>query len=122
MSYQFYKLLHLSSILFLFMSLGAQALFFIISSKEEKPGIYKSIMISHGVSLLIAFIAGFGLIVKSGLSGGWPGWVYAKFAVWLALGGLVAFNKRVPLPWISKTLVGLGLGVIGIYIAINKPF
>ena len=122
MSYGFYKVLHFASILFLFISLGAQALFFLLSDKQKNPGIHKSLMISHGVSLLVAFVAGFGLIVKIGISGAWPGWVYGKIVVWVLLGGIVVFNKKANLPWIIKALIILALGAAGVILAVAKPF
>ena len=67
-------------------------------------------MISHGISLLAVLVGGFGLIVKTGMSGSWPGWIYGKLLVWVLLGGAVVFNKRVNLPWITKALLLVTLG------------
>ena len=122
MSYQFYKVLHLSSLFLLFLSLGAHALFFALTTKEENKGIYRGIIISHGVSLVVALVAGFGLLARLGLISGWPGWVFGKLVIWVLFGGILVFNKKSSLPWHTKTLVMLLLGVAASFLAVNKPF
>ena len=63
MSYQFYKILHITSLLALFISYG------LILSSISRFKKWSSIL--HGVSCLLLFVSGFGLIAKTGLSLQW---------------------------------------------------
>ncbi|MDE0151355.1 MAG: hypothetical protein OXK80_02505 [Bdellovibrionales bacterium] len=90
MSYEFYKILHLISLIALFLSLGM----LIIGPKPFK----KIIMSLHGTALLLLFVSGFGLIAKLHiplkiLS---PLWFWQKTLVWVVLIGLTPLflNKK----------------------------
>lgn len=90
MSYEFYKILHLVSLIALFLSLGM----LIVGPKPLK----KLIMSLHGVALLLLLVSGFGLIAKLHiplklLS---PSWFWQKTFVWLVLAGLtpLLINKK----------------------------
>lgn len=122
MSYQFYKILHLSSLFLLFLSLGAHALFYILSTKDKHASIVKTISICHGLSLLMALTGGFGLLARLGIMGSFPLWVWAKLAIWLALGGVVVLNKKSNLPLLTRLLIILTLGVTASLLATLKPF
>jgi hypothetical protein len=52
-------------------------------------------MMTHGVGLLLLLVAGFGMLAKQGIHSV-PGWVGAKFAIWLVLGAFVgiAYKKQ----------------------------
>ncbi len=117
MSYEFYKLLHIGSILVFISGLG-------ISFLGDNTNKMNKIL--TGISSLLVLVAGMGLIAK-GLSlphgESWPTWVYAKIIIWaiLVIGG----------PVLSKRLKGnrglvfytfLVLAITAAYIAINKPF
>ena len=52
----------------------------------------------------------------------WPGWVFAKFGIWLAIGAAPALIHRVvPKARLWLVLVLL-LGVPAAYLALYKPF
>ncbi len=56
MSYEFYKILHIMSLFLLFISLGILVIY---------PKYLKPLLLSlHGLSVLILFVSGFGLIAK----------------------------------------------------------
>ena len=78
MSYQIYKILHLSSILgfFIIMSMAA------IDHRKTKARVIVS-----GVALLLILVGGFGLMARLGIPhGSWPAWIYIKFAIWTLVG------------------------------------
>ena len=111
MSLAFYKWLHLAGIALVLMSLAAMAW---RAESRKLPSI------THGIGLLVAFVAGFGLLAKGGY--GWPAWVWIKLVVWLVLGGVSVLFKRkpelgTPLWWGVFVLFVLA-GYLGIY----KPF
>lgn len=118
MSYQFYKILHLVGIMLMFLSLGAG-----IARARFSPtdtAIKKWVSITHGVSMLIILVAGFGLLARLGLS--FPAWAGVKVAIWLVFGGWIAVINRKPeataLHWVVLGLLGLA----GTFVALYKPF
>lgn len=121
MTYEFYKILHLISIVLLFS--GLIGLLTVQMSGGALVGKVKSLVfISHGVGILFLLISGFGLLARLGLTRNLPGWVFAKIAIWLILGGSLALVKR-------KGHIGwpLFISLIGIfslaaYLAVIKPF
>jgi hypothetical protein len=110
MSYGFYKVLHLIGILGVFISLGALILHSYNGNAKNFKG-RKMVVITHGVSLAVVFVAGFGLMARLNMMGAsWPLWIYLKIGIWLALGGIVAVISRkaewaMPL-WYSVLIIG----------------
>ncbi len=63
-----------------------------------------------------------GTLARLGVTGGFPGWVWAKLALWLVVGASAAVIKRAPgfsvhLLWLMPVLGG-----VGAWLAIYKPF
>ena len=111
-SYGVYKILHIVGIAGVILSLGGLTLF-ALSENGKTPAHRKLAMITHGVGLLITFVAGFGLMARIGLvSSSWPAWIYGKLAIWLLLGVSPTLIKRRPqqasvLWWAFLVLVAL---------------
>jgi hypothetical protein len=92
-----YKLLHLLGIMLLFASLGGMAVLGLRGGEDREVGpIRKLLAIAHGVSLLVVFVAGFGLMARLGIMSGWPTWIFVKIALWLVLGAAVVLVRRTP--------------------------
>lgn len=118
MSYEFYKLLHLLSVLFLFTALGS----LLVRATDAGGGVKRLASIVHGVSLVLILVAGFGLMARLGLTEGLPGWVIAKIVVWLLIGLAIVPIKRQP-GWATALWVVLPiLGGIAAWLAVAKPF
>src|SRR5690606_13885197 len=92
-----YKLLHLLGIMLLFASLCGMAILGLRcgEDREVKP-LRKQLVIAHGVSLLVVFVAGFGLMARLGIMSDWPTWIFLKLGLWLVLGAAVAVVRRTP--------------------------
>jgi len=58
----------------------------------------KWVAITHGVSLLLVLVAGFGMLAKSarGPSAEWPYYIPIKLGVWFVLGGALVLFYRKP--------------------------
>lgn len=121
MSIQFYKMLHFVGIFMVFSGLGAQFLHAWAGGSKQHAA-KKWLAILHGVGLLLIFVAGFGLIVKVGANWPWPGWIWAKLLIWVALGGAgaVAMRKQN----LAAPLWGMAIafGTLAAYMALFKPF
>jgi hypothetical protein len=97
MPIEVYKVLHLLGIMLLFASLGGMAVLGLRGGEErEVTPLRKLLSITHGVSLLVVFVAGFGLMARLGIMSGWPTWIYIKIALWLVLGGATVLVRRTP--------------------------
>jgi uncharacterized membrane protein SirB2 len=123
-SYQAYKVIHLIGIFLALAALAGLALAVANGATKQTNSVRKLISISHGVGLLVILVGGFGLLARLGMVGGsaFPGWVWAKLAIWLAVGGLLAVPYRRPdlarLVFIAVPV----LGALAAWLAIFKPF
>jgi uncharacterized membrane protein SirB2 len=117
MSYAFYKIVHVVSIV-IFFSLFAKAAYSQSSQKMDK--------ILTGIALLIIFVAGMGLVAKTGASqggDGWPLWLKFKLVIWLIIGiaGHVSL-KRFPQHGVKVFWGSVGFLTFASYLANYKPF
>lgn len=106
MSYQFYKMLHIISIV-LFFALYASA-----AVKAKNKMNFKFETIFTGILLLVILTAGMGL-KKFAAPGAWPLWVNLKLGIWAIIGVsahmvLKRFpDKSVKFFWFSVVLLTL---------------
>ncbi len=116
MSYETYKILHITGVLALFMSFGG---LIVLGAGKKK----RLLAITHGVALLVMLVAGFGLLARLGMAqpASWGGWVYAKFFLWLIAGGLMAFIPRRPALAKPLWFLLIGIGMTAAWLAITKP-
>ena len=83
----------------------------------------KRLGILHGIALFLVLLGGFGMLARLGVDHGnlFPGWIWAKLVLWLALGGLVAFRRSAT--WAVRALVMVPLlAALAGYVAFTKPF
>jgi uncharacterized membrane protein SirB2 len=124
MSYEFYKVLHLFGILTLFCGLGASAMLSLRGgSEDETKPLRKYLGMIHGVAALVIFVAGFGLMARTGIvqGGAWPTWIYVKVMIWLLLGGALVLVRKQPAMgrlWVVALPV---IGALAAYFAVGKP-
>lgn len=122
MSYEIYKILHLAAIIGVFVSLGATC-YHAMNGGQRTSGTGRAIVGAlHGGGLLLALVAGFGLLARLSLIGGWPGWVWTKLVLWVLLGILVAVPYRRPSLAKPILLALPALGLTAAWLAILKPF
>ena len=85
MTYTFYKMLHLSGLFVMLLSLGAVASHQLQGGTKANFKNRKFFMALHGIALFFVFLAGFGLIAKAGYNFS-SGWIWGKLVVWLIAG------------------------------------
>lgn len=124
MSYVAYKLVHLLGIFTLLVALAGMAAHAATGQTKGENANYRALLALHGLGALIALTGGFGLLARIGISGGGflPGWIWAKLALWVLLGALVAlpYRKRA-LARVLLFILPL-LGLVGAALANYKPF
>lgn len=94
-SYEFYKIVHILGIALVVLSLGGIFMHVINGGTKASNAFRKGAIISHGLGLLLLFVAGFGMLHKLHLDIG-AAWVVGKIVIWVLLGALVAVAYRKP--------------------------
>lgn len=117
MTYAFYKVIHIVSIVLFFV-------LYMSASLKSKQSIKKEIIFT-GVALLLILVSGFGLVAKIGIAHGssWPYWIMLKLMIWAVIGmsGHIVlkryFEKSGKVFWIFMLLL-----LLASYLANYKPF
>ncbi|MCB9755543.1 MAG: hypothetical protein H6713_36905 [Myxococcales bacterium] len=122
MSYSFYLILHLLGIALVLFSLGGLALHAINGGTRETNKARGLVAATHGVGLLLIFVAGFGMLPKIGVSLGKAAWVHPKILIWLVLAAGMTILYRKPSSARAMWVVIPLLVLAAAYLAIDKPF
>jgi hypothetical protein len=119
-SYELYKWLHILGILMVFIAFGGAIFKEPQTATSGKDPARKTLSILHGVGLLLVLVAGFGMLARLGLVTETPHWVWAKLAIWLALGAWIALALRRKFPRIVLISGAVGLGAMAAALALWK--
>jgi hypothetical protein len=124
MSYVTYKLIHLLGIFALMVALAGMATHAAAGHTKDENTSYKTLLILHGLGVLVALTGGFGLLARINVeaSGLFPGWIWAKLGLWVLLGGMVALPYRKQAFARSLLFLLPLLGFLGAVLANYKPF
>ena len=117
-----YKVLHLVGVFFLAFSVGGLILASLANKDGLPANVRKMAAITHGIALLVLLISGFGALAKLGITGGIPGWVWAKLVIWLIFGASTVMVRKMKG---AETLLWLALPVlcaVSGWLALAKPF
>jgi hypothetical protein len=118
MSYELYRVLHIIGIVLLFTSLGALAA--IGGRTDDRLRRFAAII--HGVAVAVILIAGFGLLARLKMFGGFPTWIWIKLGIWLTL-AMAVLPLRRKSEFASWFFLAFPLlGGIAAWLAVYKPF
>ncbi len=120
MSYAFYNWIHVFTLIGVFSSLGAITIYAATGGQKADFKFRKMLGITHGVLMVIAFIAGFGLMARGGYSFGNDPWLFAKILIWLIVGAYPAFVWRLKGKGILLFWGLFIIAIIATYIALFK--
>lgn len=121
MTYEFYKILHLSGLICLFFGFGG--LLVATYSKVQLTGPARAMAFAtHGIGLLFLLFGGFGMLAKLGIMAHLPGWVIAKVVIWIFMAAAISIVKRKGYIGWPIAILLIVLGATAATLAINKPF
>jgi hypothetical protein len=116
-SYSAYKVIHLTGIFLLLMSVGG-LLFQRLNGGELTRPAKRRAAIGHGIGIFITLIAGFAMLGKLGIRSAMPGWVWMKFAIWVYFATSLTLAlkkpKLAPLLWWLSLLLAAFAAYLGI--------
>jgi hypothetical protein len=119
MDYTTLKIVHLTGLALTFMGLsGILAINMAGGAPFSKRLIF---YIAQGVGLLLLIVTGFGLGAALGLHAP-PGWMKAKFVIWLLAGGAMVLATRFSRYGGAVLAIFTLLVVAAAWLAIDKPF
>lgn len=119
MSYSFYKIWHVLGIVTLFLGFG----WLLLSAQLQKwKELKRTGLILHGVGLVSILISGFGLAARLDMIKALAPWVHVKITIWVILGLMVIFTKRLHKFTIINLALLIGLAFLAAFMAVTKPF
>lgn len=119
-SLEVYKNLHLLGVFMVLVALGGAMLYGMVSEGKDLSW-RKVVSMTHGIGLLLAVLAGFGMLARLGIIWPWPTWVWGKVAVWVVLGALIAPARRSAGAAKGLWWIVILLAALAAYLAIQKP-
>lgn len=119
--YTVYKFVHFLGIIMIFVSLGGVMAHVFNGGVKADYVWRKPAGITHGIGLFLVLLGGFGMMARLGINWPWPGWLFAKLAIWLVLGGITGLVYRLGRSGKSLWAGVVLLGAIAAYMAIMKP-
>jgi len=119
-SYPVFKVAHLAGVLMLFMALGAM-MYHSMTGGQKRNEWRRPIILTHGLGMLLIFVAGFGMIGQLGIFWPWPLWVWGMFLIWLFFGGIIAVIYKRPKQNAYLWWIIVILGVLAVYFGVAKP-
>ena len=121
-SYEVYKIIHLLGMFGMFLSFGGLLMYVVGGGLKSEFAHRKLVAASHGISLFLILLGGFGMAARLQLHTDWPLWVWIKLGIWVLFGAALAIPYRVPALakplWFALPI----LGAFTAYIVIMKPF
>jgi len=121
--YALYKLIHLSGI-FVLLTVVAMLVMPILrgGTRDDHPR-RRILYVVHGVASFFVLLGGFGMLARLGIvSGGLPGWIIAKLAIWVLLTGAILLPYRSASTARLVMVAQPALAVVAAAIALYKPF
>lgn len=120
LSHAGYKVIHLLGILLLVCGLGGLWAMAAAATDESRRAARKLVLATHGAAMFFILFAGFGMLARLGITGGWPLWVWLKIGIWVLLGALPVLLRKPETPSRAWFYLAPILGTVAAWAAIFK--
>lgn len=122
--YAFYKIVHILGIALALVSLGGFAVHALNGGAKSENRARTLLVAMHGLGAFLILLGGFGLLARLNFPHGepFPGWLWAKLAVWLAVAAIVMLPYRKPDAARPMLVAVPLLAVTAAWMAVYKPF
>ncbi|HYW33456.1 MAG TPA: hypothetical protein VE869_18280 [Gemmatimonas sp.] len=119
----FYEVLHILGIAFLFVAIGGVAVHAANGGGKATSTTRPLVGSIHGLGSLLILVGGFGMLARIGFQhgGGFPGWLIGKMVIWLVLSAIVLMPYRKPALAKPFLLLLPLLAGVAVYLALYKP-
>ena len=121
-----YEIVHVVGIALVMVAFGGIAVHAAEGGTRRGPRARRALLGVYGGGLFLILLGGFGMLARIGAASGgiagFPGWLWAKLAVWTVLGAIMMLPYRKPgspVPVLVATPLLAGLAT---YFALYKPF
>lgn len=121
-----YEIVHIIGLALVMTSLGGIAIHAAEGGPRKGPGARRGLLAAYGTGLFLILLGGFGMLARLGLAKGgmaeFPGWLWAKLAVWAVLGAIMMIPYRAPKAAMQVLVAVPLLAGLATYFALYKPF
>lgn len=121
-----YEIVHIVGIALVMVAFGGIAVHAAEGGTRRGPRARRALLGAYGAGLFLVLLGGFGMLARIGAASGgiaaFPGWLWAKLAVWTVLAAIMVMPYRRPgslMPVLFATPLLAGLAT---YFALYKPF
>jgi hypothetical protein len=121
-SHQLYNIVHVVGIILLMSALGGIAIHAANGGTRASNRVLGLVAGLHGIGAFLIILGGFGMLARLGITGGLPGWIHAKLAIWLLLGAAMFLPYRRPATALPLMMLLPVAGGVATWLAIYKPF
>jgi hypothetical protein len=123
MDYLSIKLFHLVGLMLIFLGLGGMVFAASAGFGPQKKTLRRAAALCLGIGLLLVLASGIAMLSRLGLlAGDPPGWVKAKFFIWLLMGGSLTLAARYSRAIWILIPAWILLGAAAAYLGLYKPF
>jgi hypothetical protein len=121
-----YEVLHVLGIAFVMCAFGGIAMHASAGGRWKGEGSMRALKVAHHIGMFCLLVGGFGMLARIGIARGgiasFPGWLWAKIAIFLVLGGTVSLPYRQPRLALPAFFLTPTLAALAVYFALFKPF
>lgn len=121
-----YEIIHVIGIALVMAAFGGIAVHAAEGGTRRGPRARRALLGAYGGGLFLILLGGFGMLARLGLARGgigeFPGWLWAKLAVWAVLGAIMVMPYRKPESLMPVLVAMPLLAGLATYFALYKPF
>ncbi|MFN0099156.1 MAG: hypothetical protein ACKVS7_10810 [Gemmatimonadaceae bacterium] len=121
-----YEIVHILGIALTMLAFGGIVMHASEGGTWKGPRSRTMLKVAHHVGVFLILLGGFGMLARIGIAKGgiatFPGWLWAKIALWVVLAGVVSLPYKQPRFALPAFFAVPTLSGLAVYFALYKPF